>query len=490
MVERKWFFQNRNSYKTLPLRKIDDFRGYLQSMGSSIFGNILADFRLQVTREISTIVYFPRYLNRKSAQKNPKIDRTLLCRHPLRAIFRADEFYNCFKKQLFIFLTCSLFTLSLQADDNFPRSCRYLAIDAYHDRSSDGNWLFSPLSASACLSMVYAGSNGKTANELREALLLDLSPEKVGLPFHAFLKSLNHRNVDDRDFRLTIVQGIWGQTNFPFLDCFISSMRENFQARIESIDFSPSSTDQINLWIADQTEHKIENLLNPGDIDSSTKLLLANAIYFKGNWINRFQPSHTHIAVFTNSAGVKKDVEMMQQSTHFQYFEDSDWQVVLLPFETTRADHVWPACILLLPKHSEAPLRFSVAKFEQILSSCERRLVHLQVPKFRFEERFDLQDWLMRLGVRDSFSMEADFSKMDGRQDLYLSKVVQKCFFSLNEQGVEAAAATAAAMNMKCCAPSAEVAVDWIADRPFEFILIDQNSQTCLMLGHVEDPLE
>lgn len=376
------------------------------------------------------------------------------------------------------------------ADDAFPRSSRAMAIDAMNTSLSDQNWLFSPLSASACLSMVYAGSDGRTAYELREALHLSLDQNLVGESFCSFLHNLVHNPSNQTDFKLTIIQGIWSQLGFPFLDQFISSIRHDFEAEIESIDFSSSEINRINRWISDQTEQKINNLFNPADIDASTKLVLANTIYFNGCWIDRFQPHCTIRSPFTISPGCTKAVETMQQLSYFQYFEDSDWQAVMLPFTRDGSLCAKPVCLLLLSKQSEAAHRLTEDQLYQILTSAKQRKVHVQVPRFKFEQRFDLQSLLQRLGVRDSFSMLADFSKMDGRGDLYLSKVVQKCFFSMDEQGVEAAAATGAVMNVKDCKPTDEDSVTFIANRPFEFMLFDQNSKTCLILGHVADPLQ
>jgi len=394
------------------------------------------------------------------------------------------------RKKIFLFLLIlPVFSSLASADDTFPQSSRALAIDAAKYCSSDTNWLFSPMSASACLSMVYAGSDGQTARELSDALHLYLPQDLVGDSFHLFLKNLVHCPSFGSDFKLSIVQGIWAQTDFPLLDTFISSMRKDFEAKIESIDFSLPAIERINGWISEQTEQKIRNLLNPGDVDSTTKLVLANALYFKGSWVNRFQTELTELSPFTTSHGETKDVKTMNLLAHFKYFEDSDCQAVFLPFQKERSTQAEPCCLLILPKHSEAPFQMSVAKLDQILASCETRMVRLQIPKFQFEQRFDLQDWLKQLGIQSAFSPQADFSKMDGRMDLCLSKTVQKCFFSLDEQGVEAAAATAAVMNCKCCNHADEVVVSFIADQPFEFLLIDQNSKTCLMLGHVADPM-
>ena len=387
-------------------------------------------------------------------------------------------------------LCLPLSTLFSSVDDPFPKSSRHLASEAYSRRPSQENWLFSPLSASACLSMVYAGSDQMTALELKNGLNLMLSPEEAGPNFKSFVQDLLHSSTGERDFNLHIAQGMWSQRGFPFLESFISSMQNDFSAEIESIDFTPHSVDRINAWVASQTEQKIQNLLSPLDIDSRTKLVLANALYFKGCWQTPFSPKQTGIASFTKQNGEIETAFMMRQASRFSYYEDEELQAVLLPFAKSASAEASPACLLILSKKPSTPVTLSAQKIDQILGSLSVYTVNLEVPRFTFEQKLDLNSLLLQLGVRDAFTNLADFSKMDGRADLCLSKVVQKCFFSFDENGVEAAAATAAVMNTTTCiTPSPELIASFIANRPFEIVLVDSNSRTCLMIGHVEDPM-
>jgi serpin B len=385
------------------------------------------------------------------------------------------------------FPLCALFA---QIDELFSQSSRFLAIDAYRINSSDENWICSPFSTDACLSMIYLGSAGQTEQELGEALHLEESDSRIGNSFHDLFNGLIHRPAFEKDFTLNVVQGLWSQKDFEFLDPFMTAMRENFNAKIESIDFATNAIEPINQWIANQTEQKIQNLLSSADINLMTRLILANAIYFQGSWISPFDPHGTHSAPFTFPSGISKDVEMMHQLSYLEYYEDSDWQAVLLPFKKDPSAFAEPVCVLLLKKNPDAASGLSMEKFEQILASFKGKMVHLEVPQFKLEAKENLQKWLEHLGIHEAFSSKANFSKMNGRFDLYLSKVIQQCFFSFDEQGVEAAAASAAIVNAKCCNPNASNIARLIANRPFEFMLIDRASETCLMVGHVADPLQ
>jgi len=391
----------------------------------------------------------------------------------------------------FLFGICKCLTAlsaisNAHADDEFPRSTREMAAEAIKYSQLQQNWVFSPLSANACLSMAYAGSDGRTADELLRALFLTSDQNLIGKTFNSFAHNLMHQPAYTNDFTLNIAQGLWSQSNFSFLDQYMTSMHNDFEAMIESVDFSLSTIDHINKWFADQTQQKIKKLFNPGDIDSSTRLVLGNALYFKGSWTHQFKKENTKPQPFTLSSDQVAQVQMMDQTETMGYFEDSDWQAVSLTFQKSWTAPAAPACVLLLPKKNQ-PL--TAEKIEEILNSFEWHRVHLQVPKFTFDKHFDLQQFLQSLGVSDAFTPSANFSKMDGRLDLYISTVVQKCFFALDEQGVEAAAATGAVMNCTCCKPFGNPPIEFIANRPFEFLLIDQTSNTCLMVGHVADPL-
>ena len=381
-----------------------------------------------------------------------------------------------------------LFPFIVFADpsDTLGKSSCELALDAHSRRESNQNWIFSPFSASACLSMVFTGAAGPTAEELSRALHLDGILE-VPQTYRDLQNSLIHSTSKANDFTLHIAQGMWKADGFPFLSSFVSSMQNDFGAQIETIDFDSNATHRINSWFAEETHQKIQNLLQPSDIDPNTKLVLGNAIYFCDTWVQPFSADRTSPEPFYLYPEVAKTVPMMRQAAKLPYYEDEELQAVLLPLSSASVS-CKPACLLVLGKNDTRRTVISPQKLDRIFSFISFRMVNLAVPKFKMERRFDLENLLRGLGVSLAFSRDADFSLMDGSRDLCISKIVQKSFFSLNEDGVEAAAGTAAVMNLTCQKPPPDFLATFTADRPFDFLLIDEISKVCLMIGHVADP--
>jgi serpin B len=373
--------------------------------------------------------------------------------------------------------------------DPIGQSTCDLAIDAYSNRPKlDENYLFSPLSASSCMSMVYTGANGSTAEEIGKALHLFLPQESIPSSFCNLQNRLIHSPNSNNDFTLHIAQGLWSQEGFLLLDDFVSSMQNNFKAMIESIHFDLTATKKINDWIAQKTNQKIQNLLASDDLDSSTKLVLANALYFSGAWHFPFEARCTEKAPYYLYPSIVKIVPMMNQQAKLPYYENEDLQAVLLPFQSSIAE-CEPACLLILGKKDTMPLQLTKENIDAILAQLNPRIVRLSVPKFTLEQKPDLDRLFRQLGVSLAFSSSADFSNMDGRIDLFLSKIVQKCFLSFDEKGVEAAAATASIMNVTTeYHPPTFLPVSFIADHPFELLLIEKNGRSCLMIGHIADP--
>ena len=177
----------------------------------------------------------------------------------------------------------------------------------------------------------------------------------------------------------------------------------------------------------------------------------------------------------------------MRQAASCLIMRTRNCRLFFCPFRAHRYPANRPACCVL-GKNDTRRTVISPQKLDQIFSFISFRMVNLAVPKFKMERRFDLENLLRGLGVSLAFSLDADFSLMDGSRDLCISKIVQKCFFSLNEDGVEAAAGTAAVMNLTCQKPPPDFLATFTADRPFDFLLIDEISKVCLMIGHVADP--
>ncbi len=345
---------------------------------------------------------------------------------------------------------------------------------------NDENWVFSPFSISSCLSMVKDGARGKTSDEMSS--LLDLPVD-----FKASLSSLKHVPVSRSDFELDIAQGIWIKEDFPILPCYSSLLKQTYVAEISAVPFVPATADLINSWISEKTHQKIQNLLSPSLFSPATRMVLVNALYFSGDWIHPFPDKSTAFDTFESPSSPLL-APFMEQTNTFPYFENDAWKAVLLSF-STQSDACEPTCLLLLPHASDKNFQLTPELFKEALHSAQKELVRVRVPKFQIEKTFDLKSPLQQMGMQTVFSHRADLSGIDGRLDLYLSDVLHKSFFSFEEQGVEAAAATAAIIN---CAWVRQEPLpplhSFIADHPFYFILLDRRTETILFIGYIQNP--
>jgi serpin B len=236
----------------------------------------------------------------------------------------------------------------------------------------------------------------------------------------------------------------------------------------------------INDWVAARTEDHIQDLLPPMSISSLTRLVLANAIYFKAAWNEPFDEKNTQDGVFHRLDGNAATVPMMNQVATLQYAADTGWQAVAIPYEAEEL-----AMVVIVPE--DFPTfegSFDAARLSAMLDALSEHQVTLALPKFGFESSFSLADALKQLGMVEAFTDAADLSGMNPSEALYISDVFHEAFIDVNEAGTEAAAATAVVVNTTSAPPSATLSVD----RPFLFFIIDRPTGAVLFLGRVLDP--
>jgi serpin B len=213
------------------------------------------------------------------------------------------------------------------------------------------NIFFSPYSISTCLGMLYAGARGDTASQMAEALDFSTNQAVVGPEFGALQAYLNaQQSTNGAD--LSVANGLWAQASFPFLPSFLANVSTNYGASVQSVNFvtnAPQIRDQINEWVADKTEDMIPNLLSQGSLNAATRLVLVDAIYFKGGWTSIFNTNDTMTAPFFGAAGQIGYVPMMEQIDGFRYYEDSSLQAVELPYTNSSV-----TMVVLLPKTTGA----------------------------------------------------------------------------------------------------------------------------------------
>lgn len=367
------------------------------------------------------------------------------------------------------------------------------ATDLYGQLASgDDNVFFSPYSISAALSMTYAGAKTDTASAMKGTLHLPSGD------VHKAWKSLaaelakradagSHGQGGDA-FELSIANALFGEKTQSFKSTFTSTVKANYGAGLELLDFANKADAErlhINQWVEDQTHDKIKNLLPQGIITADTKLVLANAIYFKASWDKAFKASNTSQQKFTTRAGSKVDVDMMNETESLDYGAGANYEAVAIPYLGKDVE-----LVAIAPKAGKLgsfESGFDAAKLNEVRQGMQSARVNLSLPKFKIAgSSVKLKDALGKLGMGVAFTDSADFSGITGKSDTKIADVVHKAFIGVDEKGTEAAAATAVVMVAKSAIPKPPVTVTF--DRPFIFAIRDIPTGTILFLGRVGNP--
>ena len=366
------------------------------------------------------------------------------------------------------------------------------AFDLYQAlKGEEGNLFYSPYSISMALAMTYAGARGETEQQMAETLKFLLPQDELHPSFNSLDILLGQRGEgaqgkDEEGFRLNIVNAIWGQKDYKFLDEFLDVLAENYGAGLRILDFinqTEESRVTINDWVSDQTEGRIKDLIPPGVISSLTRLVLTNAIYFNAAWEYPFDENATHDGPFYLLDGTEVTVPMMGQTESFRYAEGDGYQAVELPYDGREL-----SMVILLPEEGQFETfegSLDASLVDAIIGDLKSQEVALTMPKFEFESEFGLKDTLSAMGMPIAFTDAADFSGMTGGKDLQIAEVIHKAFVSVDEAGTEAAAATAVVMELTAMP---EEPVEVTVDHPFIFLIRDIETGTILFVGRVVNP--
>jgi serpin B len=359
-------------------------------------------------------------------------------------------------------------------------------------RSGEGNLVFSPYSISLALAMTYAGAGGETESEIADTLHFTLPQERLHPAFNRLDLNLIQEgqpgSTPGQPLQLDIANAVWAEQTYAFRQQFLDLIARNYGARIQLDDFvnrAESVRSDINQWVSDQTRQKIRDLIPEGTLDPMTRLVLVNAIYFKADWENQFDPADTREAEFHLLDGSVSQAKMMSNDYSGSLYTAGDgYQAVELNYlgDTSVMD-------LLIPddgKFDEFETQLDAQRLDDILTGMQPATLSLGLPKFSFEAGFDLGQNLAALGMPDAFDPKlADFSDMTGRRDLYISKILHKAFIAVDENGTEAAAATSVIVGTTSILQSR---INLTIDRPFIFVIRDIASNQILFVGRVLDP--
>ena len=376
------------------------------------------------------------------------------------------------------------------------------AFDLYRAlRDGEDNLFFSPFSISQAMAMAYAGASGETERQMAETLRYGLPQESLHPAYNALDLALHSRGEDafnpsesddnNPNFRLNIANAVWGQDGFDFRREFLDTLAKDYGSEMRRLNFADAPEESrvtINDWVSEETEDKIKDLIPQDAVDSLTRFVLTNAIYFNAKWRLPFNPADTKEQPFHLSDGDKVEVPMMTGGSSegwFGYARGDGFQAVNIPYYTGGI-----SMLVLLPdrgKFDDLEYSLTAGILDLVQKQREVRDVTLNMPRFKYESEFALKETLEQMGMPDAFESSADFSGITDEIPLKISDVFHKAFVSVDEKGTEAAAATAV-MGMLLGARDPLEPITVTLDRPFIFLIRDEPTGTMLFLGRVMDP--
>lgn len=373
--------------------------------------------------------------------------------------------------------------------EKIAKANNQFAMALYQLLGDEENMIYSPYSIYQALVMTYAGAKGETEAEMMKVLGLSDNEEAHNL-MNALNKVLQYvPNYGDEDMQplvFTIANALWAQKDFHFEQDFLDKLSANYAAGLKLVDFSKpeEASKLINTWVAAQTNDKIKDLIPEDLLSDMTRLVLTNAVYFKGAWRNEFEVSQTKKAPFTALDGSQKEVDMMSATFEAHALVNDDVSAAILPY----VGHTY-AMAIIMPEDFEAYQRaLDAEKFSALIEDLEWQnpQLSLKMPKFKTESAIDLKEKLIAMGMPSAFTGSADFSGMTGSKDLLVQEVVHKAFIDVNEEGTEAAAATAVIVEEKAMPSPERLSISF--DKPFIYLIYNTETKAVIFMGHVMMP--
>ena len=354
----------------------------------------------------------------------------------------------------------------------------------------DQNYFFSPFSINIALSMVLGGARANSAKQIASAMNInDLDKHHQNILDNC----LSIFESQDENLQFHLANALFPAENFSFSEHYQAFLRHYYNSEIKALNYKSASEHArsvINNWVEEQTNSKIKNLISEGILSADTVMVLVNAIYFKGVWDKEFWPDMTKQEDFFPNNLNPVQTAMMHMTDDFRYSENDHCQCLEMPY-LGRAISM----ITLLPKERDGlydlETKLSANFLNELLNQLDYHEVIISYPKFKIDSHSELKDKLIDLGICDIFNREqSDLSGMDGSDNLFIDAILHKAFIDLNEQGTEAAAATAIAMEALCMPPEEEPPPPKIfkADHPFIYLILDKKQSTILFMGKLCDP--
>ncbi len=352
------------------------------------------------------------------------------------------------------------------------------------------NLFFSPYSLSVALAMTWAGARGNTEAEMAEALRFRLGQERLHPAFNGLDLELESRAEASGEnaplpFVLNVTNALFGQIGFAFLDAFLDTLAVHYDAGLRLMDFieeTEASRVAINGWVSERTNERIKELIPQGVITAATRLVLVNAIFFTASWQSPFDEANTSDALFKRLDGSTADVPTMRQTLEGPYADGAGFAAAELAYDGGAL-----AMLLIVPDEGQfeaVEAQLSSSRVAEIRGTLQRHQIDLAMPKFSFRSNVPAKEPLRALGMVEAFGGGADLSGMNGTGGLFIQDVVHQAFVAVDENGTEAAAATAVIVGEVSAPPPATLTID----RPFIFAILDRPTGATLFIGRVLEP--
>jgi serpin B len=370
----------------------------------------------------------------------------------------------------------------------FKEAVNAFAFSMFKDlnKANEGNLFISPYSIFTALAMCYEGAKGETADQMADVLAI----EQDNASFHNYMKNLYELlNSENNEYNISTANALWIREDYRLLESYLNIIKTVYGGGATEVDFSDAqkAADIINQWVENNTNGLIKDLILPDYINIFTTLILTNAIYFKGIWKYQFGSENTTDRDFKKPSDETIKVPTMQllnTENSFNYTETDDVQMLELPYS---GDDI--SMLIFLPKNNDISnliVNIDDSKLSTWKDSMEEITLDIYLPKFKVESKYELQDHLNNLGMVIPFTSAADFSGMNGVRELYISKVIHKAYIDVNEEGTEAAAATAVIMERFSIGGPEEIIFD--CNHPFLYLIQHKQTGTILFLGSILNP--
>jgi serpin B len=378
-----------------------------------------------------------------------------------------------------------------------PQADNALSCNLYNFyNTQSGNIFFSPFSIITALAMTQEGAMGQTASQMQQVLGLS---SDAATRQQAFQTLIGEINAPGKSYTLDTSDDLWPQVNFPVLASFENVLETDYFAGVTAVDYinnASGALQTINGAVSQQTEGYIPSLLSNNDITPATRLILTNAVYFKADWANEFDPHYTTTQNFTLPSSATVPVSMMNQPSLLANIGSYNGaaSVVALPYKNNEASmYIFlppPGGMAALESEmSPSNLNTWLAANSAAMTVASFSSVNLSLPRFTFNSSYDLAQTLAQMGMPLAFSKAADFSGIDGQKDLYIYKVVHKAYIDVTESGTTAAAATGVGIKVWVTI-SGPPPVDFTVDHPFIFMIVENVTNTVLFVGRINDPTQ